>query len=449
MNPNNYDKESFEDKWRKRLEEAAYEPPPHLWEHIDAHLAKQAQQHRLVAPFYKRLAIAASVLLMALSTTLWLQQKQHRQKEAELQAQIETKEQASPILRNELGQHNYTNEVQTTSANTKMLPKPKQKQAEAFVPSKSLESSLPRVLPTMAYDRYTEQFSLRTQPINIASLSTSKVEKTLWGEENTAPAPQNIKKNKKSAFWLAVDFMPVAANNTMTISYQPVIASAAGRSVYGIDASKVSEELQQQGQAQFSYQTGFQVGYRFYKGFTLQSGVHYTALQSSISTNQYIEQNGQKYPSFLTLAQAEYVPQGDVIVTTSNRGAVPEAITVNNQFQFLSIPLQVGYLFGKNKWRYGLSAGVSANMLLNSTFASSNDASVAALSLGANNQGFYKPVFLSSMASVSVQYLLSEALRLSLQPTYQQALESVAEERSPLQSKPRIWGLNVGISYNF
>jgi hypothetical protein len=449
MNPNNYDKESFEDKWRERLEDASYEPPSHLWEHIDAHLAKQAQQHRLVAPFYKRLSIAASLLLMALSATLWLQQKQHKQEAARLQTQIEiakaTQKPEESNIQNPKNPKTESTEAQIFVATAESLPP---LHSVAPLPQESNEdfASSDKSLPAMAYQ--PEAIRFEPPKIAIVAFTAPKAEENLFWEEES-PAPSPVKKSSKNTFWMSVDFMPIAANNNMSINYQPVIALAAGRGVHGIDASKVSEELQQQVQSQFSYQTGFQVGYRFYKGFTLQSGLHYTALQSSISTNQYIEQNGQKYPGFLTLARTDYAPQGDVMLSSANRGASPEAITINNQFQFLNIPLQIGYLFGKDKWRYGLSAGISANVLLNSTFAGGSDASVAALSMGASDEGFYKPLFLSSMASVSLQYLLSETLRVSLQPTYQQAIESVAKENSPLQSSPRIWGLNMGISYNF
>ena len=457
MSLNNYDKESFEEKWRRSLANASEEPPAQVWEQIEARLAAQEQKHRLVAPFYKRLSIAAAFLIMALTATLWLQQAQYRQKEEALQAQLQSKNNTErdfeelddekilseshsplPTLSADIPAKAYS---QNTFTNTK--PEQLYIAPERFYATKAL--------PAMAYSP-----AFRPPPFQkvhlqlIEPLQPPAEANTLWEDE--APqlaAAQQPSKNAKNTFWIGLDFMPIAANNTLNLNYQPVIASAAGRNVSGIDASKVNEELQQQSQAQFSYQTGFQIGYRFYKGFSLQSGIHYTALQSNITTNQYTEQNGQKYPSFLTLAKAEYAPQDNLIVMSGGRNAERNTITVNNQFEFLNIPLQVGYFVGKKKWRYGVAAGLSASLLLNSTFAGENDASIAPLSLQANSNSFYKPVFLSSMASVSVQYLLSDALRISLQPTYQQALESVARENSSLQSAPRLWGLNVGMHYAF
>ncbi len=134
-----------------------------------------------------------------------------------------------------------------------------------------------------------------------------------------------------------------------------------------------------------------------------------------------------------------------ITVTDTVRGAhydasIAEANGVNKSY-YIEIPLEAAYTVFKNKWGFGISAGLSPAYLISTKgyYLISDQSKIEKLNKETSTQ-----LFLSGRVNLELSYLLSDRLRLMLRPTARKNLTKIHDGSSTLNRYTSV-GVNVGV----
>jgi len=133
-----------------------------------------------------------------------------------------------------------------------------------------------------------------------------------------------------------------------------------------------------------------------------------------------------------------------ITVTDTVRGAhydasIAEANGVNKSY-YIEIPLEAAYTVFKNKWGFGISAGISPAYLISTKgyYLTSDQSKIEKLNKETSTQ-----LFLSGRINLELSYLLSDRLRLMIRPTARKNLTEIRDGSSTLNRYTSV-GVNVG-----
>lgn len=194
--------------------------------------------------------------------------------------------------------------------------------------------------------------------------------------------------------------------------------------------------------------TGIAFGYKIAKKLNLESGIRYLRGNSTLQTNTYAFQQNGYSNTFL----ADYLLQNSNSVTTkisSSNTVVADASQFGNRYEYLMIPMQLGYEIGITKnLGFNILAGVSADVFLQNTIINDNSF-LQEKSVINNSSQIYKPLNISGLGGVRATYLISKHWQATLGSSYQQSLFSGINSSTALQMRIRLFGVNYGVNYRF
>ena len=173
--------------------------------------------------------------------------------------------------------------------------------------------------------------------------------------------------------------------------------------------------------AKFGYTTGLNVSFHFSDLLSFETGV------------QYSNKGYKTKEQDLT-----YFPPNP---------SLPNKATTNYSYQYIGIPLKAKFIFGKSKARFISSAGFMTNFLINVKQASNYkypDGKTEKKNQSSTS-GFNK-IDISPMASIGIDYKLTDKIHLSVEPTFRFGLSKTKD--APLKEKLWNAGLALGISYS-
>ncbi len=204
-------------------------------------------------------------------------------------------------------------------------------------------------------------------------------------------------------------------------------------------SSAVEEGLQNQSSLSFSY--GLNFGLELGEHWSIESGLDFQNFQTTTETRYTVVdlQSGKRYPLVATNAQAN-------AATYSNTTPIGNPSEVDNQFQFISVPLLIGYNVRFSKFTILVSPGIATNLFLGNRISSDQYAS-STISRDGNSP--FNTRYFSGMISGGVFYQLMRNYSLSFTPSYQFALTNLASNSATFSSQPQSFGLRLGFRYNF
>ena len=123
-------------------------------------------------------------------------------------------------------------------------------------------------------------------------------------------------------------------------------------------------------------------------------------------------------------------------------------VNLNNNFQFLSVPLKVGYIILDRKLQIGINTGFSADFFLKNKVNESNDL-VESFEQSPGNESPYRRTFFSGLLGIELGYNFLNNYYLTIEPSYKRSLNSFTKESSSVNSNPSKLGLTVGFRYLF
>jgi hypothetical protein len=165
-------------------------------------------------------------------------------------------------------------------------------------------------------------------------------------------------------------------------------------------------------------------------------------LQGGLS---YLNQNSKSNTSTVTVAQS-FNTTGSIAPENFNAVTSTTESEINSTFQFISLPVQAGYMLVDQKFGVQLNGGFSPDVFLKSTV--SDKASQETISTTGSNSTF-KAVSLSGLGGVELSYRFSEHYRIALVPGFRYSLTQVYKENSLASAKPFMADIGLRFRYVF
>ena len=195
---------------------------------------------------------------------------------------------------------------------------------------------------------------------------------------------------------------------------------------------------------ELSFSYGFNAGMRLSDHWVLESGVDYNRFSTSTATRWVVADvaSGQRFAYVATNANT----------LDNNLNQAPNTSTdLNNAYEFIAVPMKIGYRRSVSKFQFTVSSGVAANFFLRNAISASSAASeLSTYRISASQSGSpFNEVYYSGLLSGGVNYNVLGRYFLSLTPTYTFALTPLTRVDSNLTSNPYSFGLNVGFQYQF
>lgn len=183
-----------------------------------------------------------------------------------------------------------------------------------------------------------------------------------------------------------------------------------------------------------SYSVGVNVATKISKRFVVQGGVSYLT-QSANFTSTTVNQQ--------SVALAEFMRPGNF---DSYQGVSPYGITSN--MQFVSIPVQVGYLVVDRSIGIQVNGGVSTDMFLSNTLSSDND-TYQKVTQAAGKESPYRTVNFSGLLGTEFSYRIADHYRISVNPGLRYSLNSIYKDEVSADITPVTFDVSLRFRYIF
>jgi len=268
-----------------------------------------------------------------------------------------------------------------------------------------------------------------------------------------------------SKFWMGVQSgvspfdpnMKLGGLNTVAMAQADAFATASNRPILGPSPS-VSEPKpkimvsppQNTIKSGIGINAGVAMGYKISKKWNFESGIRYLRGNSTLNSNTYaFKQNGYVNTFFANYLMQNVANQSVKITNVKINTVIADASQFGNRYEYLMIPLQIGYEIGlSKKLALNILAGISTDIFLQNTIINDNSI-VQEKSTFNTSSNIYKPLNLSSLGGVRASYLISKHWQLNLGSYYQHSLFSGINNSTALQMRLKMFGLNYGLNYRF
>lgn len=270
--------------------------------------------------------------------------------------------------------------------------------------------------------------------------------------------PEVVKsKRQPKELWASISMMPGSFNPM--VSVRPVQSSFSNAA---FATANVSAQPSVNSRANYSiaYQAG--AGVQLNERWSVESGIGYLSGHATVETpgqalamgqmdivanrnsaggNAYVDalrNSSQTNKSVSNTPQAMYNNVASSYVPASNQSMQ----TINNDYQYVQVPVQVGYqLRPRKKLSMAVIGGLLTNIFVRNTVG---DELVVT-----NKDGVYRPVALAATMGARLRYRPSRQWSASLAGMYQPSLESSTRTDAQVQSHPTSAGMSVGVDYHF
>lgn len=190
-----------------------------------------------------------------------------------------------------------------------------------------------------------------------------------------------------------------------------------------------------------SYSVGVNVGARIAPRWVLQGGINYMTQNAAFTSDAVVTNDFQ---NFAAAYSAE-------ITKASHASArvVPTApYSVNNNMEYLSIPLQAGYVLLNRSFAIQLNGGVSTDLFIQNTLQPQSG-SLDKVTNGRGSDSPYRPVNFSGLVGTEFSYRFAEKYRISLNPGIRYPFSSIYKSDVGLEAMPVTFDVGLRFKYIF
>lgn len=298
----------------------------------------------------------------------------------------------------------------------------------AQVESGTVADAAPLLLPSQK-----EAILYRVPQIPTASAEKDRPSLSLFAGLSLAPGYFDPQFQANASDFGAVALSPSPSFNALELRSADAYETPASSATIGVENTP-----------ELSFTYGIDVGMRLSDHWVLESGVDYNRFSTSTATRWVVADvaSGQRYAFVATNANT----------LADNLNQAPNTSTdLNNAYEFIAVPMKVGYRRSVSKFQFTVSSGVAANFFLRNAISASSAASeLSTYRISASKEGSpFNDVYYSGLLSGGVNYNVLGRYYLSLTPTYAFALTPLTRVDSNLISNPYSFGVNVGFQYQF
>lgn len=499
--------DAWNDEWREALDGAEVPPAPRVWNNIENGLALQeGRKYRRGFLIYRGIAAALLLLIAGLSWYILADREDTTVREANTTTAApplaeERKSRTAPLMSEDSGPPDALTSGEDSTPgdpDTKLASpttgKPLAEQAPSLAyreaadgTSDAQPSSEPSVPTPSDSERSLAKADASESPApnrpnetgqvedprNTASLvavvapgdlseppprlpSVADVETLYRVPQPFAPQKPKDKDHDRPAFFAGLAMAPSYFDPQFQASAANlgVLRSAGPNAAPGLNAFSMENEslapspsagIESSRELSFAY--GVDVGIKLAEHWVLESGIDYNRFNTNSETRWVVADvaSGARYP---------YVAANISTLNNSLRDNISPSLTattpINNTYEFVAVPLKIGYSVAIRKFQLTLSSGVAANFFLNNGISAPAGDQLTNYSLDASDAGSpFKALYYSGLLSGGVNYNVLGNYFLSLTPSYSFALTELTREASGLNSQPYSFGVNVGVQYQF
>lgn len=250
----------------------------------------------------------------------------------------------------------------------------------------------------------------------------------------------NIDKSGYRDLWAGLSFS--GGNFDPNMSYDQSSTAFAALEDQGINnfsnAAVVDAQATQQTPA-FSYGIGFDFGKRLGSKLVIQSGLNYQKYASETISSFELQNvaSGQNEAYLLTADQSLEANQ---ILNYS------DTYQVNNEFEYLSVPIEIGYLVVDRKVGFLLSSGIATDLFIKNTISDeSNLREDVTINNGSNSP--YKTLNLNGLIGGEFYYTINKNYVVALEPSYKFSIDGITKSEANFLSKPH--SLFIGFKFKY
>lgn len=189
-----------------------------------------------------------------------------------------------------------------------------------------------------------------------------------------------------------------------------------------------------------SYTVGLSMGTRLSKRWIVQGGVNYMT-QSSDYTSNAVGASSD-FASFSAPSVNSMMSEAD------NRILSTAPYTINSSLQFVSIPLQAGYMIVNKRFGVQLNGGVSTDMFLQNTLTPESD-NVSKTTQGSGSESPYRTFNFSGLVGTEFSYKFGQHYRLALNPGIRYPFSSIYKSDQPITAMPLTFDVGLRFRYIF
>jgi hypothetical protein len=189
-----------------------------------------------------------------------------------------------------------------------------------------------------------------------------------------------------------------------------------------------------------SYTVGLSMGTRLSKRWVVQGGVNYMT-QSSDYTSNAVGASAD-FANFSAPAVNSMMSEAD------NRIVSTAPYTINSSLQFVSIPLQAGYMIVNKRFGVQLNGGVSTDMFLQNTLTPESD-NVSKTTQGSGSDSPYRTFNFSGLVGTEFSYKFGQHYRLALNPGIRYPFSSIYKSDQPITAMPLTFDVGLRFRYIF
>jgi hypothetical protein len=479
----NTGRHSFDDQWKHAFEDAESTPSEKAWISVEGSLDKiDNTQNKKRIIFYQRAAAALLVATLGSVIIAYVSWSDGRglseptdfayqsefKIEPEIDASGKNKEVANPNERSSLVAPQEPAEQRNipitseSDARTKVTPQ-KSGYSRAYLPSELNRSdkqarqsgmdSFSGVDQPTLLETYEEQgivseaeqnsIASRGELQDTLSDSVAVVSKTLTEEEEKAlvakllgdvPEDPSEKKKNERPVWASLgasggSYTPGSNSSSTTFN----TSNTAVRDFNAVNSTTPVSERSKTGT---SYSVGFQMGKQLGNKWIIQAGLSYLNQQINYTSN-VVALTYQNTPMAVTAETFEE--------STTNRLNATPTYKLTSTSEYLSVPIQVGYIVIDKKFGILVNTGIATDLFLRNTLVDeSGQTDKATQKLG--DSEVYETMAWAGLTNAEFSYRLADRYRIALVPGIRYSFTNLTKDQS-ITNRPLV--LDVGFRFRY
>jgi hypothetical protein len=456
-------KQKFEEAWREAMGDERVTPPEGVWTNIEMQIDRDSMRRRVI--FYQRLA-AASVLFAFLAGAFgfyWRDQSQAQIAQAkdassnasatltENSSKEKTKTATDEAASNQEVESNKTsgegNEKKTDSSDEKLKSTSRSADYGMIASSQPTRTvaSINEPVSTINQNKQQQQDRLalngsvseeiEAAPLFAVDLKGEPVVVELVRKLPAMSAAFLNREEKKyeEKWWASAGASAGGYNpNYSSPSVTPSISPMAGFGQITMAAVPASTGTKYG----TSYSVALSAAHRLSRKWVVQSGMQYMARSIDYTTN-LTDYSGNAMSASL----ADYA-------TIKSAVSYSAPYQLQSRSEYISVPLQVGYLLVDRKFGWMLNSGVSSDIFLRNTLTDLSGQR-SSYSEAAGDNSPYRTFMWSALMSTEFSYKMGSHYRLAVVPGFRYSLNPMLKSDQATQGNPMIWDVGFRFRYIF
>jgi hypothetical protein len=271
-------------------------------------------------------------------------------------------------------------------------------------------------------------------PVALMMLQLADRERAM-GEEKEKPNKIN-----GESLWTSVGFSAGGYN----AGHANISQNSAASNVNFANAVAFNNSVSNQTAASgVSYSFGMVVGKRLAGRWVIQSGLNYMNNSVDYTSNQVVRSQDFKNFKAATLSDLRSPAQADNTVLQN-----VAAHDVNSSLEYLSIPVQAGFIAVDHKIGVQFNAGVATDLFIQNTINPEGSA-IETIQIERGSESIYRSTNFSGLLNTELSYRFASRYRLSLNPGLRYPFNSIFKDEWGISSTPLIFDVGVRFRYIF